>query len=76
MVVSKSLQNFPDITLHGQKVERVRKYNYLGAVINENNDSSEEIRIREEKARATFTKMKKVFCGRDLSLKLKIRLVE
>lgn len=75
MVVSKSPQNLPDITVHGQKIERVRKYNYLGTVINENNDSSEEIRIRVEKARATFTKMKKVFCGRDLSLKLKIRLV-
>ena len=75
MVVSKSPQNFLDITVHDQRIERVRKYNYLGTVINENNDSSEEIKIRVEKARATFTKMKKVFCGRDLSLQLKIRLV-
>ena len=73
MVVSKSPQNFPDITVHGQKIKRVRKYNDLGTVINENNDSSEEIRVRVEKA--TFTKMKKVFCGWDLSLRLKIRLV-
>lgn len=44
MVVSKSPQNFPDITVHGQKIDSMRKYNYLETVINVNNDSSQEIR--------------------------------
>lgn len=42
----------------------------LGTVINDT-DSSEKIRIRVEKTKATFTKMKKMFRRRDLSIKPK-----
>lgn len=75
MLISKTTPNFREIYVHGEAIERVRKYNYLGTSINENNESSEEIKIRIEKARAIFTRMKRVFTARDLSLEIKVRLV-
>lgn len=40
VLLSKSAQNVPDIRIHNQPIQRIRKYNYLGRVINENNDST------------------------------------
>lgn len=75
MVITKSTQNIGNIYIHDQPIERVKKYNYLGTLFNETVDNSQEIKTRIEKARGTFMKMKKVFCSRDLSLELKIRLM-
>jgi hypothetical protein len=75
MVISKSTQNVQNLYLHNEIIDRVSKYKYLGTFINEDNDSSAEIKIRIEKARSIFTKMKRVFCGRDLSLEMKLRLM-
>ncbi|KAH1002161.1 hypothetical protein HUJ04_008274 [Dendroctonus ponderosae] len=43
--------------------------------VNENNQCTEEIKTKIGRARATFLKMKIVFCSSNLSLDLKIRLV-
>ena len=51
------------------------KYKCLGTTINENNDSFKEIRIRIERARSIFIKMKRLFCSRDLNLELKRRMM-
>lgn len=75
MLISKTTRNNRKIYVKNQPVETVREYQYLGTTINENNDSSQEIRRRIEKARGTFTRMKKIFCCRDLNLELKIRLM-
>ena len=75
LITKSSINNVLDLRAYNQTIERVTKYNYLGTMINENNDCAEEIKIRIEKARAVFTKMKRVFCGRDLSLELKVRLM-
>ncbi|CAG9837802.1 unnamed protein product, partial [Diabrotica balteata] len=75
MVISKSTKNVQNVYLHNEIIDQVSKYKYLGTFINEDNDSSAEFKIRIEKARSIFTKMKTVFCGRDLSLEMKLRLI-
>lgn len=40
---------FVFLTVQSQKIERLRKYNYLETVIIETNDSSEEIRVEWKK---------------------------
>ena len=74
MLITKTTQDIRRIYVKNQPIERVREYKYLGTTINESNDSSQEIRIRIEQARSTFTRMRRLFCCRDLNLELKIRL--
>lgn len=46
MLITKSTLDNSNMYVKDQPIERVRKYNYLGTVINEDNNSSQEIRIR------------------------------
>ncbi|CAK1603571.1 unnamed protein product [Parnassius mnemosyne] len=75
MVISKN--NFDDfnITVADLKLERVRKYKYLGTWLNETWSSDQEIKTRIEMARSTFSKMKKVLCNRRLKISLRTRLL-
>lgn len=75
MLIAKTTQDNRRIYVKNQPIERVKEYKYLGTTINENNSTSEEIRIRVEQARNTFIKMKRIFNCRDLNLEVKIRLV-
>ena len=63
------------LTLDRETIERVERYTYLGSMINANWDQSEEVRCRIEKARTIFNKKKTFFVSKNLSLKLKIRMV-
>ena len=65
-----------NLIVNGKNIEQVSKYTYLGTMINCHNDYTNEIKIRIEKGRANFTKMKGVLCGRDLNLNLRVRLVK
>lgn len=75
MLITKTPQDRPRIYLKNHPISRVSEYKYLGTTINENNDSSEEVRIRIDQARSTFVIMKRLFYCRDLSLLLKVRLM-
>ena len=63
------------LTLDRENIERVERYAYLGSMANSNWDQSLEVKCRIEKARTVFNKMKTFFVSRNLSLKLKIRMV-
>ena len=47
----------------------------MGSMVNSNWDQSVEVRCRIEKARTIFNKKKTFFVSRNLSLKLKIKMV-
>ncbi|CAG9827657.1 unnamed protein product [Diabrotica balteata] len=55
--------------------KRVHNITYLDANFNYNWDINKEIRIRIEKAKAAFYKLKKILINRDITLDLKIRLI-
>lgn len=58
----------------GQAIEQVTSIKYLGANINSQCDSKNEIRSRIEQARKTLMSMKTFFTRSDLSLKLRTRM--
>lgn len=74
MVMTKTTQGNGSLYVHNEPIEEVMKFNYLGTTINQNNNSSMEIKSRIAKARTTFMRMRKALCGKDLSLELKARL--
>lgn len=76
MIISK--QNVPQdngIFVDETPLEKVHKLTYLGSNINDNWDPSAEVKIRIERARAAFIRMKKVLCSHDLTLNLRMRMV-
>ena len=74
MIISKNAVD-AQIFIAGERVERVRSFKYLGCWLNEDWDETQEIRARIEQARDVFLKMKKLLCRRELSLKLRMRIV-
>lgn len=76
MVVTKRNIGDANLYIQNERIERVNKYKYLGTIVNDKNEYTKEIIVRIEKARSAFVNMKKVFCSRDLSLKLRTRLVK
>uniref|UniRef100_A0A8D8UV16 Craniofacial development protein 2 n=2 Tax=Cacopsylla melanoneura TaxID=428564 RepID=A0A8D8UV16_9HEMI len=76
MIITKS--NIPPENLYvdGEQLERVNKYTYLGTNVTCTADYCSEIKIRIEKARAAFVKIKKMLCSRDLSLDLRVRMLK
>ncbi|KAI5752582.1 hypothetical protein M8J77_018365 [Diaphorina citri] len=75
MLITKSQITEESLYAKGEKLEKVERYNYLGTNVNSSMDYGAEIKIRIEKARASFMKMKKLFTNRDLSLDLRIRML-
>ena len=65
-----------NLRINGEKVQRVQNYRYLGTIVNDKNDCSQEIKARIGQARSTFNQMRNVLCNRDLSLTLRIRLLK
>lgn len=75
MIISKKSHPICQMIVNNKAIERVESYTYLGTNVNEQWDHSREIRIRIEKARATFTGMSKIFRSHDLNLEVKTRLL-
>lgn len=79
MVITKAtnmhLQNNINLTIASTTIEIVKSYKYLGTWIEQTGDQTKEIRARIEIARATFIKMKKLFCSRDISITLRMRML-
>nr|ADF18552.1 endonuclease-reverse transcriptase [Bombyx mori] len=75
MVVSRNPDLSSSVSVAGKQLERVRQYKYLGAWVNEAWESDQEIKTRIETARASFNKMRKVLCCRQLNIKLRVRLL-
>uniref|UniRef100_A0A8D8SN59 Craniofacial development protein 2 n=1 Tax=Cacopsylla melanoneura TaxID=428564 RepID=A0A8D8SN59_9HEMI len=75
MIVNKKPIRTPAIRAYNTELERTKSVTYLGTYIHEDWDPGREIKIRIEKARSTFFKMRKVFCCRSLKLDLRMRLV-
>ncbi|KAL1447598.1 hypothetical protein WDU94_009869 [Cyamophila willieti] len=75
MTISK-VQNIQcSLKIEGNTIERVKQYTYLGTNVNEDWDHSREIKIRIEKARSVYNRMKKVFRSHDLTMDTKVRLL-
>ena len=63
-----------EIKIHGQKLETVTSFKYLGSVITDEG-SKPEILIRITQITAALTRLKQVWNDRSISLNFKIRLM-
>ncbi|MDK1801117.1 hypothetical protein LRR74_28510, partial [Klebsiella pneumoniae] len=59
-----------------EPVKKICKYKYLGTIVNNNNDYSQEIRSRIGMVKTVFNKMRNALTRTDLSLHLKIRMIK
>lgn len=50
ILATRSDHNIDNIYIRDQSIERVKKYNFLGTLFNQNIDNFQEIRVRIEKA--------------------------
>lgn len=74
MRISKRNLRRESLMINGNEIQQMERYTYLGTMISSDNDYTNEIRIRIEKARTTFMKMKKILTN--LTLHLRFRLVK
>lgn len=75
MAVSKTGHRQMNIRLNDSQIEQVNKFKYLGCWITEDLNPDVEIRARIEYARGVFTKMKRLFCNRELTLVTRYRMI-
>lgn len=76
MVFSRQPYLNASLEVNGQNIERVSSFKYLGCYITEQLDPEKEVRCRIESARATFKKMRSLFCNDSLNLKLRQRMIK
>jgi hypothetical protein len=75
MIISKKDITGVHLSINQSRIERVHKYQYLGIVINDQWDNTEEIKCRIGKSRNVFNSISASFKSHNLSLQLKIRLL-
>lgn len=61
MIISKEIISGAHLFINRTKIEIVNQYNYLGTIINEQWDNTQEIKFCVEKARIVFNKMSAIF---------------
>lgn len=76
MIVTKK-NNIDEVSLKidNTLIEKVQHYKYLGTWLNETADHEQEIKSRIEIARASFIKLKKFLCSRDINLQVRTRML-
>lgn len=75
MIISKNTNTRGQLFIRNIPIQRVSEFTYLGTVVNEQWDHSQEIKVRIEKARSAFKSMDKLFKSHNLNLEIKIRLL-
>ena len=77
MVFSKSA-SIPacQIKVHGKPLEQVNSFVYLGSVFTSDGRCEKEVKSRIGIAKPAFTSMKKVLCGRKISMLVRLRILK
>ncbi|VDP40696.1 unnamed protein product [Schistosoma mattheei] len=56
------------ITLHGEHLEDVKAFTYLGSIIDQNGGSDADVKVRIRKARAAYLELSNIWNSKQLSL--------
>ena len=65
----------PNIDIHGEIIETVKSFKYLGSIINENG-SRKEILSRAAQASQAYSNLKIIWNDKDIRLKYKLKLMD
>jgi hypothetical protein len=74
MVQRRRLGRGKTLTVEDHKIEVVRRYKYLGTVMNDVNDKTEEIRARILVANKAYSSLQTIFRSKQVHRNNKIRL--
>jgi len=74
MVQNRRLGKGGTLTVEDHKIEVVRRFKYLGTVINDSNDETEEIRARILSANKAYSSLQTIFRSKQIHRNNKIRL--
>ena len=74
MVQNRRLGEGGTLTVEDHNIEVVRRFKYLGTVINDSNDETEEIRARILAANKAYSSLQTMFRSKQIHRKNKIRL--
>jgi len=75
MVISKAEGKRVEIKIGQHKVEQVKQFKYLGAMVTEDGRCEQDIKCRIAMAKQAFVKRKKVLCS-NMSMALRVRLAK
>ena len=62
------------LKLNGGDIKRSSYFCYLGSIVTENGSTSREVNVRIQKARGSFSKLRKVWLSKSLRTDIKIRI--
>ena len=76
MIVSREKHPKATLQINGEHIKRVSSFKYLGAMLNENCDNDEEVRIRVGHAKSTYSKLRTCLASRKVPMDLKMRMIK
>ncbi|CAG9837229.1 unnamed protein product [Diabrotica balteata] len=76
MIISKENITGANLYVNQMKIDYVSRYNYLGTIINESWDDTQQIKCRIGKTKSAFLIIRFVFKSHDLTIETKIRLLK
>jgi hypothetical protein len=65
---------FQGLKLNGQDIKRSSDFGHLGSIVAENGGTSREVNARIQKARGSFSKLRRVWLSKALRKGTKIRI--
>jgi len=74
MVQNRRLGKGGTLTVEDHKIEVVRRFKYLGTVVNDSNDETEEIQARILAANKAYSSLLTIFRSKQIHRNNKIRL--
>lgn len=76
MIISRQEFGNINLTINGEAIERVSRFKYLGATLNEKWDCDEEVKTRIGIAKATYSRMRNILLQRTLPVDLRLRVIK
>ncbi|VDP55727.1 unnamed protein product [Schistosoma curassoni] len=71
-VLKFKAENSNPITLHGETLEDVESFTYLGSIIDEQRGPDADVKLRIGKARAAFLQVKNIWNSKQLSTSIRV----
>ena len=77
MVISKDTEEQEiNISIHGEKLQQVKHYQYLGHMVTNDGRCETEVKRRIGMAKSTFNDMRKIVTSKQITNKLKMRIIK
>ena len=76
MIISRKEFHNSNLKINGGTIERVRKFKYLVATLNEEWDCDEEVKTRIGIAKTTYMKIKHILLQRTLLVDLRLQIIK